>query len=144
MAFDGQDPKYQSTYDKIGAKVQVSYDAKADFISQNTIVQENKLSKMVTINGIDINKLDNVKYCQIVGYNVSLFGKKIVITVDYGQKMKFGQPQQIAGQDGDYKTFNSMIHALNFMEENGWQYVNSYSITLSNSQVYHYLLKRKK
>ena len=26
VAFDGQDPKYQSTYDKIGAKVQVSYD----------------------------------------------------------------------------------------------------------------------
>jgi hypothetical protein len=40
--------------------------------------------------------------------------------------------------------FNSMIDALNFMAQNGFEFVNAYTITVANQNVYHYILKKKK
>jgi len=96
----------------------------------------------VMVNGVDVNKQD-VEYCKLIGYNKSLFGNKIIITIDYGQKMKFTQAQTITGKNGKAIVFNSVIGALNFMQKNGWEYVNNYAIAMGQSNVYHYLLKRK-
>lgn len=46
-------------------------------------------------------------------------------------------------ETGKVKNFNSVIDALNYMSEQGWKFVNAYSITHSNQIVYHYLLKRE-
>ena len=97
----------------------------------------------VTVEGVDINKLD-IKYCELIGFNKSLFGKKIIVTVDYGQKFSLFKSQLIKGPDGKPVVFNSMIDALNFMEKNGWEYVNNFAISSGNGSVYHYLLRRKK
>jgi hypothetical protein len=35
-----------------------------------------------------------------------------------------------------------MVDALNFMSANGYEFVDSYAITVSNRNVYHYLLKK--
>ena len=100
------------------------------------------LYSQIIVEDVNINELE-IKYCEIVGYNKSILGQKIVITVDYGQNYNLFQPQKIKKTDGEVIVFNSMIEALNFMEDNGWQYVNNYAITMSNQNVYHYLLKRK-
>ncbi len=50
--------------------------------------------------------------------------------------------QSIAGPKGQI-TFNSMVDALNFMHDNGWEYVNNYAVSVGNSSVYKYLLKKK-
>ncbi len=100
----------------------------------------------VRVDGVDVNQLDEVKYVSIIGYNKSLFGQKIVITIDYGQKYSFMKAQTIEGhfKNGKERSmeFNSMIDALNFMEANGWEYVNNTEYTNGNSNVSHYLLKR--
>jgi len=96
----------------------------------------------VSVEGVDINSLD-IKYCQLLGYNKSLIGQKIIVVVDYGQKFKPFQSQVIKGPDDKPIVFNTMIDALNFMDANGWEYVNNYAVSVGNSQVYHYLLKRK-
>jgi hypothetical protein len=96
----------------------------------------------VTVENVNINDLD-IKYCQLIGYNKSLFGKNIIVTVDYGQKFKPFKSQLIKGPDDKAIEFYSMIDALNFMEENGWEYVNNYAVSTGNSSVYHYLLKKK-
>ena len=96
----------------------------------------------VKVEGVDINQLD-IKYCELIGFNKSLFGQKIIITVDYGQKFTPFKSQLIKGPDNKPVVFNSMIDALNFMEKNGWKYVNNFAVSTGNSYVYHYLLKKR-
>lgn len=96
----------------------------------------------VSVEGININELD-IKYCQLVGYNKSLFGQNIIVTIDYGQEFKLFKTQLIKNHEGKAVEFNSMVDALNFMENNGWVYTNNYAVSVGNSSVYHYLLRRK-
>lgn len=99
----------------------------------------------IIVDETDINKLSEVKYCEILAYDVGLFKKKIIINVDYGQKAKFGEDMSIKDSNGKTYIFNSLINALNFFESNGWVFVSNYAISLPNNggMVYHTLLKRK-
>lgn len=101
------------------------------------------LDAQVIVDGIDINKVDRIKYCQLVGRLKGL-SNKIIVNVDYGQARTFlGKQQSITGRDGKKQAFNSMIDALNFMEENGWSFVQLESITIETNTTFYYLLKRK-
>lgn len=94
------------------------------------------------VNDVKIKDLD-IKYCKIVGYNKSLLGQKIVVTVDYGQKYNWIKPQVIKDHNGKALVFNSMIEALNYMDGNGWEYVNNFVVTTGQTNIYHYLLRKK-
>ena len=98
----------------------------------------------VNVNGVNINELD-IKYCSIVGYNTFLFGKKIIVSIDYGQKYQFWKSQEISDSNNKPVIFNSVIDALNFMEKNGWQYINTaeYTYTYGNSNASQFLFKKK-
>jgi hypothetical protein len=100
-------------------------------------------SAQVVVNGTDINSQPDVEYVQLVGVNKP-FSDKVIVSIDYGQDAKMFESQAIKGPDGKPVNFNSMVSALNFMVENGWMYVNSYPIWNGQSNVYHYLLKRKR
>ncbi|MCP4215180.1 MAG: hypothetical protein GY765_11005 [bacterium] len=101
----------------------------------------------VVVNGVDINKED-IRYCQLLAKG-RLLSTKVTIIVDYGQKTKlFGKAQKIKSDTGKSVKFFSPIDALNFMDQNGWEHVDSYFLTvkstLGKSQtVLHYLLKKK-
>jgi hypothetical protein len=80
-------------------------------------------------------------YCEIVGTG-NLLGTKVTIVVDYGEQHKFLQQTQILTDEGKAQKFNSMIDALNYMGDQGWEFVQAYAVTSGqNSHVYHYLLK---
>ena len=96
----------------------------------------------VNVNDVNISELD-IKYCSIVGYNASIFGKKIIVTVDYGQKYQFWKAQNITDANNKNIIFNSMVDALNFMEKNGWEYVNNTEYTSGNANVSNFLFKKK-
>ena len=79
---------------------------------------------------------DKYVYCELVGTQKFL-STKIIVSVDYGEygttlKSKFGK----------HKLFNSMIDGLNYMGSKGWEFVQAYTITLNNSSIYHYVLKK--
>jgi len=97
-----------------------------------------------SVNGTLIKDID-VEYVQIVG-RAKLFSTKVTINIDFGQRNKLFSTRdtQIIDKDGNLTTFNSMIDALNFMSENGYDFVEAYAITISNQNVYHYLLKKSK
>lgn len=97
----------------------------------------------VFIDGKNINDEEGVKYCELLGMS-KLLSMKVTVQIDYGQPPKLFKSQQIKDKDGKAMTFNSMVDALNFMEKNGWEYVNSYAITVGGNNVYHWLLRRKK
>ncbi len=97
----------------------------------------------ITVDGIEINKLP-VNYIEIVGTEAGLFTKKIIVAIDYGQEKKvFSSPSFIKDDKGKTYIFYSMVDALNFFENNGWQYVNNYLVTIQTTNVYHFLLKKK-
>lgn len=90
----------------------------------------------------NINELD-IQYIELVGVNSSMFGVKIKIFVDYGAPVKFMKGAKIKNSSGKDMKFNTMMHALNFMYENNWKYVN-YTETIVGSKLrYVYLLEKK-
>jgi len=96
----------------------------------------------VSVNGVNINELDDVKYVELVAVN-KILSNKVVISVDYGQSRNVFSRQRIRDKNGKSQIFNSTIDALNFMEKNGWTYVNNYAISTEDNNEAHYLMKRK-
>jgi hypothetical protein len=97
-------------------------------------------SAQVVVNEVDINEA-GIKYCEIVARQKFL-STKVIILVDYGQPLEWKSPK-IRKKDGKAISFQSVIGALNFMEENGWEYVNNYALTEGNANVYHFLMRKK-
>lgn len=98
-----------------------------------------------TVNGVLFDEID-VEYVQIVGYS-KMLSNKVTINLDFGQETKFIQRQKevmLKDAEGKNVEFNSMIDALNFMSKNGYEFVNAYAITVSNQNIYHYVLRKKK
>ena len=98
----------------------------------------------VLINGIAFSQTDTVRYsyCQLVGTS-GFLTNKVTVSIDYGQEMKYFSDQRIKDAAGNPIRFNSMIDALNYMANDGWEHVQAYAITMGNTNVYHHLLKRK-
>lgn len=85
------------------------------------------------------------EYCELLATS-RLLSLKVTITIDFGQETtlwtKYKDQAVIDEFTGKMKTFNSVIDALNWMNSKGWEFVNAYAITISNQNVYHYLMKR--
>ncbi len=85
-------------------------------------------------------------YCEIVGKEVGLLKKKVEVNVDFGEAK--GWIESLTGENpmkdssGKIIRFNSMIDALNHMAKNGWLFVNAYSITVKDSNIYHYVMRK--
>lgn len=104
------------------------------------LVLTNNLSAQ-TLNGVHLSKL-TAEYVQIIGTQ-KFFSNKVIIQLDFGQKMRLGESWVLEDKNGKAMTFNSMVGALNFMEEQGYEFVTAYAVTMQGSNVYHFLLKRK-
>ena len=94
----------------------------------------------VVVDGTNINDLD-IKYVELVG-QAKLLSLSIKVFVDYGQEFSWKQ-QTIKNTEGKNASFNSMVDALNFMDQNGWEYVNNYLINNNGELTYKFLLKKK-
>lgn len=50
--------------------------------------------------------------------------------------------QRLRNNKGEVVVFNSMVDAMNWMGARGWEFVQAYVLTVSNQNVYHWLLKK--
>lgn len=103
------------------------------------------VKSQILVEGKDINADSTLQYIEIVGADIGLFKKKLVVGVDFGQKMSLfdGKDTAIKDKEGKTTIFNTMIDALNFFARNGWAYRDAYTVSVPNSgQVYHFLLTR--
>lgn len=91
---------------------------------------------------VDGKPLETIKtpYIEIVGMAKFMSLSKVTILIDYGQSNN----TRVLGEDGKPVVFSSMVDALNFFEKYGYEFVTAYAVTMNNSNVYHYLLKKKK
>jgi len=82
------------------------------------------------------------EYCMLL-VSQKFLSTKVKIDVDFGQKMSFWKnTTAVKDIEGKRKEFNSVIDALNYMSSEGWEFVNAYSLTVSDQNVLHYVLKR--
>lgn len=98
-----------------------------------------------TVNGIPIKEI-NAEYIQIESSPGEIFNNNIRILIDFGQEKRGLSTKEeiIKDADGKKMTFNSMIDALNFMSANGYEFVQAYGVSISNKEIHHYYLMRKK
>ena len=98
----------------------------------------------VIVEGKNINEMKTIKLCEVVGV-AKFLSNKVTIRIDYGQKTKFASSKgtKVTTKSGNDITFNSVIDALNYMENNGWERVDSYTLTSGNTNVYHHLFRKK-
>ena len=84
------------------------------------------------------------EYCMMMATQKFL-STKVIITLDYGQETKFfgGGAATVKDEAGKIQSFNSVIDALNYMNSQGWEFVNAYVVTVAQQNVYHYVLRRK-
>jgi hypothetical protein len=67
---------------------------------------------------------------------------KVKVYVDYGQQWSMKR-QNIMTEDKKVVAFNSNVHALNFMDKNGWDYVEQTVTTTSEgTTTYKYLMRK--
>ena len=94
----------------------------------------------ILVNDTDINKLD-IEFCEL-RISAKINPTKVKVYVDYGQKWSMKR-QNIMTEDKKVVAFNSNVHALNFMDKNGWDYVEQTVTTTSEgTTTYKYLMRK--
>lgn len=105
-------------------------------------------SSQVFVDGQDINQIEGLNLIEVVGKG-KLFSSDVKIAIDYGQDRSFLKKAKDSVKDKEGKTmkFSGMMDALNFLEANGWEYLDAYVLTSENisgkQNVYHYIMRRK-
>lgn len=85
----------------------------------------------------------NARYCLILATK-KLIGNGVTIDIDFGQPQKWWKnTTKLIDSTGNRILFNSVIDALNYMNKNGWEFVDAYAITIGNYHVYHYLMRKR-
>lgn len=97
-----------------------------------------------TVNGFAINEIPS-DYIEVVGTSKILKLHQVLIYIDYGQISKVAEQKNgwVLGEDGKRMSFNGMMGAINFLSGNGWEYLDAYTVTSGNSNVYHYIMRKK-
>jgi hypothetical protein len=79
-------------------------------------------------------------YCTIVG-TTKMMSNKVTVEIDFGQAKSYWSRDRLKDETGNPIVFNSMVDALNYMSEKGWEFVQAYTVTVGGQNVYHYLMK---
>lgn len=80
-------------------------------------------------------------YSEIVGTR-KFASSKVSVEVDLGQ-VKRANDKFLVDENGKRVIFNSMIDALNFMSEQGWEFEQAYIVTQDQQNIYHYVLSKE-
>lgn len=82
-------------------------------------------------------------YCELLGTQ-KMLSQKVNVQVDFGQNPYTNS--NLVDENGKKITFNSMIDAMNYMGNSGWEFESAYVIThgsgTSAQNVYHWLLSK--
>lgn len=80
-------------------------------------------------------------YCSIVGTG-NFLQTKANIEIDFGQKQNYWKRDWLLDEKGEKIVFNSMIDALNYMNDYGWVLHSTMALSSGNKKVYHFVMKK--
>lgn len=78
-------------------------------------------------------------FCELLGTQKFL-SAKVTVEIDMGQNPY--ESSKLVDEKGKKITFNSMVDAMNYLGKLGWNFEQAYVITVSNQNVYHWLLSK--
>ena len=106
---------------------------------------EKKIEK-ISLKEVEKTIYENKKievYCDLISTKKFL-GTEEKITIDYGNRDSLWVSESIYTLYlKDLKRYNSIIDALNYMGNEGWETIGSYSTSHKSYLVEHYILKKK-
>lgn len=89
-------------------------------------------------------------YCEIISYNGSgLFSNKTTVEIDFGQQARFfSNDRRLVDESGRDIIFNSMLDAMNYMAERGWEFEQAYIVQsvsdgTSSTPFHHWILSKE-
>ncbi len=83
------------------------------------------------------------QYCAVIA-TPRLLSSRVTINIDYGESRSVWNDNRLRTEEGKVKKFNTVIDALNYMGNNGWQLVNAFPIsTGANQFVYNYVFRKR-
>lgn len=95
----------------------------------------------IFVQGTELTMENTGRYLEVCPTK-SAFSSNIKLQVDYGQLKKPFYREELTDSNGVPVLFDSAVHALNFLDENGWELHQVFTTNENNSTVV-YLLKRK-
>ena len=93
----------------------------------------------VLVDRVNVNDLENV-HILVVAIASRALSSKLNVTIDYGQNRSVKRSCALTNERGEPKVFYSIAAVLNYMEQNGWKYVDSND---NDPEGYAYIFKRK-
>ena len=96
-----------------------------------------------TVNDVPLAEID-AEFIQIVGTK-KILSARVNVDIEFGQLNRkiSAKDTRMKDEEGNNLDFNSMIDALNFMSSHGYEYLDAYAITMGNTNVYHFLMRKK-
>lgn len=83
-------------------------------------------------------------YCQLTGSSTSL-NSRLTVSIDLGlEKPKLNDRTIIDSSTRKPKIFNSFVDALNYMSEQGWEFVQAYVVVDGTDSTTFWILKKRK
>lgn len=81
-------------------------------------------------------------YCELHGSG-KMLSSKLTIRLDIGEESGWFGHSKLKDDSGKVIKFNSIVDALNYMGDQGWEFVQAYTVTISQQNVYRWLLKKQ-
>lgn len=108
------------------------------------VLSTNLVNTALAQKSSDSEETSKYVYCELVG-TLKFLSAKFNISVDYGQERRFFKDTKMKDeQSRKVGEYNSMVDALNYMADNGWEFVQAYVVTVGDMNVYRWLLRKKK
>lgn len=91
---------------------------------------------------------ESTVYCDVVSRQVLFsFTGKVKVDIDFGQSQKFIRGinyNALRDEDGKPIVFNSIVDALNYMSADGWNLINTYTVTSQDTKELqvHYIMTK--
>ncbi|MES2558553.1 MAG: hypothetical protein V4590_02355 [Bacteroidota bacterium] len=103
------------------------------------------LTLLVTFNIVSYGQTDTSRhyiYCELEGVT-KFMSPKVTIAIDEGQAISIWKDERLRDEvTGKIRTFNSMIEALNYMSEKGWELQQASYMNAGSVIIYRWILKR--
>ncbi|MEY3050885.1 MAG: hypothetical protein RLY31_670 [Bacteroidota bacterium] len=103
-----------------------------------------QLPAQVFVNGKDINAMPEIAFCQVISPSTTYLIPARV-RIDYGQAQGAIAFDKVTGPDRRPATVHSLAGILNFMDRNGWDFIDNFvSGDAGSGFSYHFLFRKKK
>ena len=81
------------------------------------------------------------RYCEIIVPNGVVYKGSVV--VDFGQEVRWFKSRRLVDENGKPIRFNSVVDALNYMGDLGWEFQNTYVLKSGESTTeLHYVMRQ--